>query len=410
MDEEHKQSFEYLLSHDENLKIFNNTVPAGILVLRVDDGKVVFSNQFFYQTLGLEGDQVLGSSWDQFFVDPEERQSLMLKFVNHDEVHDYGLRLKRRDGGVVWGLASMSALLIEEEDLLLFSFIDISRLKATEAALQNSKEVLELKLAELATSQENLERQGAELVEYAEQQAELNQRLKYEADVKNQFFSIISHDLKGPFTSLLGMTKMMSQMADGLSKDKLVEYAADVNGAGERVFDLMQNLLEWSRLQMEGAKQEPTTILLDELVEQSIGVFKPIALEKGIVLSSLVANSKAFADPHMVQTVIRNLIANSLKFTPSGGTVEVSSCQDGDLTQVTVTDTGVGMSTEQADKIFSLDEKTSTTGTAGEKGTGLGLPICKDMIERNDGRIWVESKQGQGTQFHFVIPTELKKS
>ena len=303
MGQELKQSFEYMLRHDENLKIFNNTVPAGILVLRVEDGKVVFSNQFFYQTLGIQGDQVLGSSWDQFFVDPEDRQRLMLKFIDNDEVRDFGLRLKRRDGGVIWGLASMSALLIEEEDLLLFSFIDISRLKETETALQNSKEVLELKLAELAASKASLERQGAELVAYGEQQAELNQRLKYEADVMNKFFSIISHDLKGPFTSLLGMTRMMSQMADSLSKDKLVEFAADVNGAGVRVFGLMQNLLEWSRLQMEGAKQEPTTILLDELVEQSIDVLNPIALEKEIVLSSTVANLTAFADPDMVQTV-----------------------------------------------------------------------------------------------------------
>jgi len=408
MGEELKPSFEHMLRYDENLKVFNNTVPAGILVLRVEDGKVVFSNQFFYQTLGLKGDQVLGASWDQFFVDSEDRQRLMLKFVNDDEVHDFGLRLKHRDGGLVWGLASMSALLIEEEDLLLFSFVDISRLKATETALQNSNEVLELKLAELAASKASLERQGAELVDYAAQQAQLNQRLKYEADVMNKFFSIISHDLKGPFTSLLGMTTMMSQMADDLSKDKLVELATDVNEAGERVFGLMQNLLEWSRLQMDGAKQEPTAILLDELVEQSIDVLNPIALEKGIVLSSSVANSTAYADADMVQTVIRNLIANSLKFTPSGGNVEVSSCQDGDMTQVTVTDSGVGMSAEQVSKIFALDEKTSTTGTAGEKGTGLGLPICKDMIERNEGRIWVESIQGKETRFHFVIPTDSR--
>jgi len=408
MGEELKPSFEHMLRYDENLKVFNNTVPAGILVLRVEDGKVVFSNQFFYQTLGLKGDQVLGASWDQFFVDSEDRQRLMLKFVNDDEVHDFGLRLKHRDGGLVWGLASMSALLIEEEDLLLFSFVDISRLKATETALQNSNEVLELKLAELAASKASLERQGAELVDYAAQQAQLNQRLKYEADVMNKFFSIISHDLKGPFTSLLGMTTMMSQMADDLSKDKLVELATDVNEAGERVFGLMQNLLEWSRLQMEGAKQEPTIILLDELVEQSIDVLNPIALEKEIILSSTVTNSTAFADPDMVRTVIRNLVSNSLKFTPPRRTVEVSSYQHGDMTQVTVADSGVGMSPEQVGRIFALDEKTSTSGTAGEKGTGLGLPICKDMIERNEGRIWVESNQGKGTRFHFVIPADSR--
>ncbi len=129
-------SFEELIRHDEKLKVFNDTVPAGILILRVDDGRVIFSNRFFHETLGAGGERMLGSSWDEFFVDGEERQDLMVEFVRHDEVRNFELRLKHKSGSVVWGLASMSAIPIENEDLLLFAFIDITPLKEAEAKIE----------------------------------------------------------------------------------------------------------------------------------------------------------------------------------------------------------------------------------------------------------------------------------
>ncbi len=263
---------------------------------------------------------------------------------------------------------------------------------------------IRIRAIEAEAAQQTMERQAAEMVELAEKEASLNAKLKYEVDIKNRFFSIIAHDLKSPFTSLLGMTQLMSQMADGFSKDKLVEYANDVNEAADRVFELLQNLLEWSRLQMDGAKLEIKVIPLDRMTQESIDILKPIALEKDISLINKIKKTAAYADQDMVRTVIRNLIANSLKFTPSGGSVEVSSSRRGEMVKITVTDTGVGISEAQAEKIFSLDQKTSTTGTAGEKGTGLGLPLCKDMLERNGGSIWVESALGKGSKFHFTLP------
>ncbi len=264
---------------------------------------------------------------------------------------------------------------------------------------------IRIRAIEAEAAQQTMEIQAAEMVELAEKEASLNAKLKYEVDIKNRFFSIIAHDLKSPFTSLLGMTQLMSQMADGFSKEKLVEYANNVNEAGERVFELLQNLLEWSRLQMDGDRMEIKIIPLDGLARESIDILKPIALEKDIRLINKIKKTAAFADPDMVRTVIRNLVANSLKFTPPGGSVEVTSKIQGDMVQITVSDTGVGISDEQIEKIFSLDKKTSTTGTAGEKGTGLGLPLCKDMLERNGGRIWVESTIGKGSKFHFTLPT-----
>lgn len=283
---------------------------------------------------------------------------------------------------------------------------DITEIRMAETALEQNRSELELYVFELEESKNVLERQAADLVQLAENQAALNGQLQYEIGVKNKFFAIISHDLKSPFNALLGMTQMMTQMADSFSKDKLVEYASSVNEAGVRVFDLLQNLLEWSLLQMDGAKVEPETISLQDAVQENVDILKPIALEKDITLKNGVKKTAAFADREMVQTVIRNLIANALKFTPPGGSVEISSRKNENMVQVTVSDTGVGMSAEQAEKVFTLDQKTSTTGTAGEHGTGLGLPLCKDMIERNGGRIWVESTEGEGSRFHFTLPTE----
>lgn len=257
---------------------------------------------------------------------------------------------------------------------------------------------------EISSAKADLERQAAGLVELAEKEAALVEELKYESRVKDRFFSIISHDLKSPFTSLLGMTQMMSQMADSFSKEKLVEYSNNVNDSANKVFDLLQNLLEWSRLQMEGATFEPTINPLNELVDESFETLLPVALDKSIALENKIKKSSVYADPNMTQTVIRNLVANALKFTPSGGTIDVTASKDGGMVRLTVKDSGVGMTREHAEKVFSLDQKTSTKGTEGEPGTGLGLPLCKEMVEKNGGEIWVESNPGEGSRFHFTLP------
>jgi signal transduction histidine kinase len=264
---------------------------------------------------------------------------------------------------------------------------------------------LEAMLADERIANAKMEDQAVRMASLAEKDAALNKKLNYEIDIKNRFFSIISHDLRSPFNSLLGMTHLMSQEAERMSKEKLVDYAATVNEAGRRVFDLLENLLEWSRFQMRQATLEPEMIALDQLARESIDVLKPTIVEKGITVTNNIEKQPVFADPHMARTVLRNLITNALKFTPQHGTVELTSQRDGDVVQVTIADTGNGMSVQQIEEMFSLDQVRSTAGTAGEQGTGLGLPLCKNMIDQNGGRIWVESVQNEGSRFHFTLPT-----
>ncbi len=230
------------------------------------------------------------------------------------------------------------------------------------------------------------------------------EKLKREVYIKNRFFSIIAHDLRSPFSTLLGFTQIMSQSAHKFSKDELVECATSLNEQANKVFELLQNLLEWSRLQMKGEKQVPIMIHLADLTQEIIAILNLTALEKDISIVNNINNECAFADQNMIRTVILNLIANSIKFSQAGGAVIVSASNNGNRVQVNVTDTGVGMSKEQVKKVFSLDHKTSTAGTAGEGGTGLGLLLCKEMLERNKGEIWVESTIGEGSVFHFTLP------
>ena len=231
-----------------------------------------------------------------------------------------------------------------------------------------------------------------------------NAELKESNRVKTTFFSIIAHDLRSPFNSLLGMTRLMVTDKARLDKDALVGYAEDVNTAGQRFYALLQNLLEWSQLQMSGATFGPKQVVLESLVKDSLDVLHPIAQEKTINVTSQIGDVTAYADPNMVMMVIRNLVSNALKFTEAGGTINLSSQSIGDFVQITVTDDGVGIAKEGLTELFEVDHRTTSEGTAGETGTGLGLPLCKDMVEKNGGKIWAESVPGKGSKFHFTLP------
>lgn len=231
-------------------------------------------------------------------------------------------------------------------------------------------------------------------------------QLKYEVEIKDKLFSIISHDLKGPFNALLGLTHMMSKNAERFTKKDLIGYAANVNEAGERVFRLLDSLLEWSLLQIGGGEVERQMISAHDLTQDTINILDLLAAERDVAIINRIAQDAAYADPESFRIVIRNLISNSIKFTPAGGAIEVSSIKHKGMLQISVTDTGIGISKNQTDNLFALDQKTSVAGLNGEVGTGLGLPLCKELIEKNGGKIWVESSHGKGAVFHFTLPAE----
>lgn len=232
-----------------------------------------------------------------------------------------------------------------------------------------------------------------------------NEQLRELNASKDKFFSIIAHDLKTPFSALLGFTRAVADSSVNFSPDEMNEIFIDLRKSAENLYALLENLLSWSRIQKGVMEHQPDHIDLHELVMQNVTLFTPNTMQKQItLLNSLKKETFAYADHNMVDTVIRNLLSNALKFTDTNGKVEVSATQDDQFVEVSVTDTGVGIREEDIPKLFRIDVKYKNIGTAGEEGTGLGLNLCKDLVEKNGGKIWVESEVGKGTTFRFTLP------
>jgi signal transduction histidine kinase len=254
--------------------------------------------------------------------------------------------------------------------------------------LTEEKKILEQKVRERT---EEIERQKDKL-------DELN-------TTKDKFFSILAHDLKSPFTSLYSMSEVLSGNYDSMDESDKRTGLKKIHKSAELIFKLLENLLVWARSQRGGMVFNPVRFNLSRIVEVNINLHKAAAAEKGITLGNKVTEDIfAYGDWEMIDTVLRNLINNAVKFTPGEKTVEVEVMDDGQQLEVLVRDEGVGISSENMQRLFRIDVKHKTTGTAGETGTGLGLILCREFVEQNGGKIWCESSGNSGTVFHFTIP------
>ncbi len=235
---------------------------------------------------------------------------------------------------------------------------------------------------------------------------------------KDKFFSIVAHDLKGPFMPLLGNLDLLLQLLDVYSQAEIRTGLLSAFNSAKNIFSLLENLLQWARLEQGRMECQPVKIDFRQLVDQNIKLLAANAANKDIILANKVpAGVFVQADENMLYTVVRNLTNNSIKFTPIGGQITISikpvqneAAHENPLAEVTVMDTGVGMIPENVAKLFKLEVHHSTTGTAKEQGSGLGLLICKEMVEKNGGQIWVESELGRGTAVKFTVPLDESTS
>jgi len=242
--------------------------------------------------------------------------------------------------------------------------------------------------------------------ELEEQTAELT---KVNAD-KDKFFSIVAHDLRGPFQPLLGLSEFLAETAHNALPEDIQTMSDSIHRSAKNVYNLLENLLQWSRLQRGRIEHRPVRLNLMQVVELNVDLLTVNAMNKKVVLTNEV-DSEVFvhADRNMLDTVIRNLISNALKFTPSGGKVSISTkttdLESGSpLIEVSVADTGIGMNEEDVKKLFKIEVHHTTRGTQDERGSGLGLIICQEMVEKNGGRIWIESEEEKGTVVKFTVP------
>ncbi len=223
---------------------------------------------------------------------------------------------------------------------------------------------------------------------------------------KDKFFSIVAHDLKGPFMPLLGNTELLAEMGDAMPPDKIKEMGESLHRSAQQTFTLLETLLSWARIQMGRMPFQPQPLDLATVAARTVSLLQDAARNKSINLSSqLPAGLTVEADENMVDTIIRNLTNNALKFTSEGGRVTITADQAAAFVEVSVADTGIGMSAEDQAKLFKIDVHHSTAGTGKESGTGLGLIMCQEMVQQHGGQIWVESELGVGTTVNFTLPS-----
>jgi signal transduction histidine kinase/ligand-binding sensor domain-containing protein len=278
----------------------------------------------------------------------------------------------------------------------------ISLLKRYNAELEQKVEDRTHKLKEsfdqLLEKQNFIEEQSKTLKQQKDQLQELN-------STKDKFFSIIAHDLRSPFQALLGLSEMLiSEMNESNSADQKI-FVRKIHESTSHIFSLVENLLTWSRAQTNKISFQPERISLASIIDNVVTLSEPIFTAKKITVNKIYkSNKEGYADKPMIELVIRNLVSNAIKFTPENGQISISLTESNKEFQVEIRDNGVGISTEDQKKLFGLDTSYSKKGTNGEKGTGLGLIICREFIEKNNGKIWVESLPGKGSSFFFTIP------
>jgi signal transduction histidine kinase len=255
----------------------------------------------------------------------------------------------------------------------------------------------------LQEKNDQLEKTNKKLKESEQNLRELNA-------TKDKFFSIISHDLKNPFQALFGFAEAMYNNISQFNTEEIKEYSKAIYESSQNLYNLLENLLQWSRSQLGSIQLSPQKLDINDSLNDIINLLSINAEEKDIDLNNKLAEeTTAFVDENVFSTVMRNLLNNSIKFTEKGGKVDIYSRLENSHVVISVSDTGQGISEENMDKLFRIDKNLSTKGTHNEPGTGLGLILCKELIEKSDGKIWVKSKEGKGSVFEFSLPAGTAK-
>lgn len=232
-----------------------------------------------------------------------------------------------------------------------------------------------------------------------------NEELKILNAEKDKFFSIIAHDLKGPLGTFVSINDLILEEIEKKRIEKVKLLSDNLQIVSYHIYGLLENLLDWSRIQRNSIHYNPKPVRLDWLIEESVQLVGDGAKRKGINLTiNTIENLEIVTDPNMVQTILRNLVSNAIKYTHEGGTVKVSAKLKGDLVSICVEDTGIGMSPEIIDGLFKLNGSSNRLGTDHEPSTGLGLILCKEFIEKMGGEINIESETGKGSKFSVSLP------
>ncbi|MRT91878.1 ATP-binding protein [Ancylomarina sp. 16SWW S1-10-2] len=311
--------------------------------------------------------------------------------ISDEDVFQFTIRPPWQRTGFAYTLYGILAIVF----VWLIIRINSARLKRLNRRL---KETVEDRTADIL-------QQKTEIQEQKEKLQVTNDKLVETNATKDKFFSIISHDLRSPFNSILGFSDLLNNEYDSFDDAEKIDMIRELNKSSKHAYNLLLNLLTWARAQRGRIEINKELLNLKDLVETSIAPYVINAYGKDIKIAIHISSETMISiDKNTSITIIGNLVNNAIKFTPEGGTITINYCEQGDNIELHIIDTGVGMSSEVIGKLFKIDENISTRGTNNEKGTGLGLILCKEFINKNGGEISVKSEVGKGSQFIITFP------
>ncbi len=325
-------------------------------------------------------DEVIGGNVEILYPDPKTRKEFLNILLKNGKVKSFRTKLLKKDGKEMYVETSANLLTDKKGNYAGVEGIvrDISDRKEAEQALINSET-----------------------------------QLRETNKTKDKFFSIIAHDLRSPFNAIIGFSELLSDSYDKFDVSQQKEFINIIKESAQNAYKLLDNLLLWSRSQQGVIDFSPTHENLYLLAEEVAELTKRFLKDKNIKFSNnILKNIYVNVDKNMVLTIFRNLINNAIKFTEKGGSITLMSSffnndEKSEFVKITVKDSGVGISSKNIKKLFSMSENVSTNGTEDETGTGLGLIICKEFVDKHSGKIWVESVVGKGSNFMFTLPVVL---
>ncbi|MEX0982609.1 MAG: ATP-binding protein [Bacteroidales bacterium] len=356
---------------------------SNVVLIMDANGDFEWANEGFRQKYGMDLEAFKAEYGSNLRVTSSyhETDKVLDKITQNREPAVYISEFTDKNGVKTWSQTNLTPILNHDGEITNLVLIDsdITDLKHAEAQIREQNE-------EITTQSVELHRLIAS---------------------RNKLLSIIGHDLKNPLNSIIGFADLLQTNLAALNEEQVKKYSEIIYSSSKSAYYLLENLLDWSRLQTGRLQQNPVSINISDLVKDVIPLYKANASDKRIELINKVGHDlHVFADRNMVNTVVRNITGNAIKYTEEGGSVTFSADAKGKDVSIRIEDTGIGMAKDVIEKLFHSEDVQSTPGTAGEKGTGLGLIIAREFLEKNQGKLEVESEPGKGTTFIITLPAE----
>lgn len=386
------ETIEALKRGEARLRAITETVQAGILLASPSDGRMIFVNDYVGRAVGISSKDMVGQKTGDYYAYPEERAAVMAAVREYGEVRDRELQLRRADGSLAWILMSITTLPLEEESLLLTTFVDITERRRAQDEVRAARDELEDRVA--ARTQEL---------------KDAVVRAEAASGTKTQFLANMSHELRTPLNAIIGFSEtMLHELFGPLGSERYKEYVTNINESGHHLLDLISDILDVSSIESDKLKLYEEKIDPAEVAAAALRQVHTLADAKGMQLEcTVVLDNALYADERRVRQVLINLLSNAIKFTAPGGKITVGGevLSSGSLV-LSVTDTGIGMSAEDITKSLKPFGQAEAGFELSKDGTGLGLYLCRNLMQAHGGDITVDSRVGEGTSVWAVFPPE----